>query len=298
MKVIVFEEDIQLLPWEHDEYFINLLGMSKYDVRQMLRKSRGILQVQLTDEQTEEVVKYFEGKNINCYAEEIDNLPTIPKAKKSNFFEIEDNQISFYFARGYNKLGQLQFNEIGLLSLGFFPGPRFSASKIDTYINILPDTTKIENEELKKEFKEKIGGLAIRKERGIDTSLARKGYVTKGDIANLKKEDIKIYLDIFSSDLSTRMRLVSSDLSYEILGESATLNSITNFINVVNLLVQTIQTTNLTPKLTEFLATQDYFNCIFDTEEEFDTYNVWVIYKIIKTYQGAEEEQQPPQQPQ
>lgn len=293
MKVIVFQEDIRLLPWEHDEYFINLFGMSKYDVRQMLRKSRGILQILLTEEQTKEVVEYFKSKGIECISEDENSLPVIPKAKKSNFFEMANNQISFYFTKGYNKLAELSYTDIGLLSLGFFPGPKFSASKIDTYINILPDTTKIEDEQLKKEFKEKIGSLAIKREKGIDTSLARKGYITKADITNLKKEDIKIYLDIFSTDLQTRMRLISSDLNYEILGESATLNSITNFINVVNLLLQTIETTNITPKLSEFLTTEDYFNCIFESDEEFDTYNIWVIHKLIKEANTADEQQQP-----
>ncbi len=292
MNVIIFEEDIQLIPWEHDEYFINLFGMSKYDVRQMLRKSRGLLQILLTDEHAQQVVEYFKSKGIKCIVEDENNLPLLPKAKKSNFFEIVDNKISFYFARGYNKLAELGCNEIGLLSLGFFPGPKFSASKIDTYINVLPDTTKITDEKLRKEFREGIGGLAIKKEKGIDTSLARKGYITKGDITNLKKEDIKIFLDIFSSDLQARMRLISSDMNYEILGESATLNSITNFLNTTNLLIQTMEPVNLTPKTLEFLDTQDYFKCIFESEEEFDTYNLWVIYGLIKN-SNPQDVQQP-----
>jgi hypothetical protein len=282
MFVVLFEQDQKLLPWEHDEFFISITGMGKYDVRQILRKSRGILQMLLTEEQAKQIQEYFQSKNINTFIEEESNIPTIPKAKKSNFFEIADDKMSFYLAKGYNKLAEISFEDMALFSLGFFPGPKFAASKIDTYINILPDTMKIQDEQLRKELKEKIGEISLKREKGIDTSLARKGFITKSDLSNLKKEDIKIYLDIFTSDLQTRMRLVSSDLNYEILQGSATLNSITNFLNVVNLLINTVGSVNLTPKLVEFLETQDYFDCIFESEEEFDTYNVWYIYHLIK----------------
>ncbi|MFN7181665.1 MAG: hypothetical protein ACK4NF_03170 [Planctomycetota bacterium] len=296
MYVIIFEEDVRLMPWEHDEYFMSFLDMSKYDARQMLRKSRGILQIALTQEQAQQVKEYFDSKNISCIIEDENNLPVIPKAKKANFFEIENTEISFYFARGYNKLSSLKFEEIGLFSLGFFPGPKFAASKIDTYINLIPDTTKIEDEQLRKELKEKIGGLAIKGEKGLDTSLARKGYITKSDLSNLKKEDIKIYLDIFSCDLQVRMRCISSDFNYEILKEQATLNSITNFLNVVNLLIDTVGSVYLTPKSIEFLETNDYFKCMFESEEEFDVYNIWYIYNLTKT-SPSQDEPQPPQAP-
>jgi hypothetical protein len=288
MSIIVFQEDIRLLPWEHDEYFMNLLNMSKYDVRQMLRKSRGILQVTLTTEQANQVCEYFKSKNIECVIEEENNIPVIPKAKKSNYFVVEDGKLSFYPFKGFGKVGELLFEEIGIFSLGFFPGPKFAASKMDMFINILPDSTKVEDEELKKELKEKIGALALRREKGIDTSLARKGYITKSDLSTLKKEDIKIYFEVFSCDLQSRMRLVSTDLNYEILGEEAGLNSVTNFLKVVDLLINLVQNVNLTPKLTEFLQTQDYFNCIFESEDEFDTYNIWYIYKLIKNSQSEE----------
>ncbi len=293
MNVIIFEEDIRLLPWEHDKYFMDILGMGKYDVRQLLRRSRGVLQIALSEEQAQQVKEYFTSKNIHCIIEHEDNIPVIPKAKRANFFEISDNEISFYFARGYNKLSSLKFEDIGMFSLGFFPGPKFAASKMDIYMNILPDTTKITDEDLKKEFKEKIGGLAIKREKGVDTSLARKGYITKDDIANLKKEDVKIYLDIFSCDLQIRMRCISSDFNYEILKEQATLNSIANFLNVVNLLIDTVGHIYLTPKSIDFLETGDYFTCIFESEEEFDTYNIWCIYKLMRQSITGENTQNP-----
>lgn len=284
MYTVILDEDYKLNVRAVANFLVDVLGITPADARRIVRRCRGFFNHSFSTEQSEKLANYLYEQGINCRIDFIDNIKGIlPAPKRVLSMSYNDETVSFLNVTG-TPLSEIPWQEVEIISVGFIPGPNFAALKSQQELSyVLPLLNEVSDAELKEELKDKISDWATRKEKAFDTSMERKGFVTKSDLAKLDKEDIKGIIDIISSKITARYRILSETFKYSSVLVEPQGSSLSNFKELIYFLVEKAQFAAFTQVSINFIEKDDYWEALFDDLDEFEQYNNWFAYIYSNT---------------